>query len=141
MASPFESPTHRQKRITFELSVFFVLCPGRKFVVLISSTLRGYVNRLCVQARSLSSYPHLAKASSQIFFNAPPYRLYVTIEPILEWFIARAFALRFFIMYRLYGFAIRVPYLSYYPYYPYRPHLTIFTVGVVIIWRNALSLH
>ena len=31
MASPFESPTHRQKRITFELSVFFVLYPGRKF--------------------------------------------------------------------------------------------------------------
>ena len=63
------------------------------------------------------------------------------VEPIREWFIARAVALRYFIMYRLYGFAIRVPYLSYYPYYPYRPHLTIFTVGVVIIWRNALSLH
>ena len=99
----------------FRVVRFFVLYPGRKFVVLISSTLRGYDNRLCVQARSLSSYPHLAKASSQIFFNAQPYRLY--------------------------GFAIRVPYLSYYPYYPYRPYLTIFTVGVVIIWRNALSLH
>ena len=72
MASPFESPTHRQKRITFELSVFFCFVPRAKFVALISSTLRGYGNRLCVQARSLLSYPHLAKASPQIFLNAHP---------------------------------------------------------------------
>ena len=117
MGSGVRVPYAPPETDNFRVVRFFCFVLKAKICVLIASTLCGYSVRLCVQARSLSPYPHLAKAiDTNFLYNLALCRCVaalssIGVEPILAWFIARHFVSALFsIMYRLYGFAIRVPY-------------------------------
>ena len=90
MAKPFESPTHRQKRITFELSVFCFVPRGEK-AGSFASWLKCLVSYACKPARP--NHPRPAFGMSA-FSNTPitrciGYYSQSGVEPILGLFIAR----------------------------------------------------
>ena len=150
MAIAIRVPYAPPETDNFRVVRFFCFVALAKICVLIASTLCGYAVRLCVQARSLSPHPHLAKAIDTNFLhNLTLCRCVAAlssrgVEPILEWFIARHCVSALFLVVSalwqyslikyfslLLGFACALWYLLY-DYRHSSPHIIFFLIFPIL---------